>query len=234
MVRKAAGKQLQTDPHAKKAQKAKQQHRPSTHTPLRVPGTPPSKPLRRRGGEEEKRGRKLSLGSWHSAWPTASFSVPACQTWPSWWVPRAGGCSIPPRPRSGSPACTCRARRQLQLDSSYMSREAERAAGAICRAAFQWTCSSGGFAKLRFKAPSFCSGLQTPFCCKTRTFSPAFLGSRSHIVICKDTLPAKCKCCPDHINNLQWWFLTVRILPLLNLLRKDEGPLSQAQKRIET
>lgn len=151
-----------------------------------------------------------------------------------------GGCRgqaaavSPPRPRSGSPACTCRARRQLQLDSSYVSREAERAAGAICRAAFQWTCSSGGFAKLRFKAPSFCSGLQTPFCCKSRTFSPAFLGSRSHIVICKDTLPAKCKCCPDHINNLQWWFLTVRILPLLNLLRKDEGPLSQAQKRIET
>lgn len=150
-----------------------------------------------------------------------------------------GGCwrqvaAVSPRSCPGSPACTCRARRQLWLDSSSVSQEAKRAAGDTCRAKHQWTCSSGGFAKLRFKATSFFSGLQTLFCCKSGTFSPMFFVSRSHTVICKATLPAKCKCCPGHINNLQWWFLSVRIPPLLNLVRKNGDPLSQAQKRIET
>lgn len=82
----------------KTAQKAKQQHHPNTPTPWQAPGTPPSKPLRQWGGEEESRGRKLSLGSWHSTWPSASFALPASQTWLSWWVLRAGGCRIPPAP----------------------------------------------------------------------------------------------------------------------------------------
>lgn len=101
----------------KTAQKGKQQHRPNNPTPWREPGTPPSKPLRQWGGEEESRGSKLPLGSWHSTWPPASFSLPASQTWLSWWVPRAGGRRIPPGPPSGSPESTCRAQRQLQLDT---------------------------------------------------------------------------------------------------------------------
>jgi len=107
----AAGKQVQTDPHAKKAQKSK-----ATATPLAGRhrdeglGTPPSQPLRQPGGEEEKRGRKPSPGSWHSTWPTASFSAPASQALPCWWAPRAGGCSVAtPRPPLCPPARTCRA-----------------------------------------------------------------------------------------------------------------------------
>lgn len=218
----------------KKAQKAKQQHRPSTHTPWGAPGTPPSEPLRRRGGEEEKRGRKLSLGSWHSTWPSASFSAPASQTWLSWWVPRAGSCSFPPGPVLAplhAPAeprgsCSWTARMCLKKLKGQLGLLAElNSSGPAAQVALQ---NSGLKLHLIF------SGLQTLFCCKRRTFSPTFLVIRSHTIICKATLPAKCKCCPGHINNLQWWFLTVRIPPLLELVRKDEGPLSQAQMRIET
>lgn len=79
-----------------------------------------------------------------------------------------------------------------------------------------YTCSSNGFAKLKFEVPSFCSGSQTPFCFKSSTFSPKrpstmFLGSRNHTVIFKATLPAKCSCCPDRRNDLQWWVFTARI-----------------------
>lgn len=234
MVRKAAGKQLQADPHAKKSTESKATAPPQhSHTLMSAWDTTlQTTQAAGWGGREEGKEAVAGIMAFNLADGQLFRSCLSDLAFPVGAEGRR--LQYPPQPGSGSPACTCRARRQLQLDNSYVSREAERAAGAICRATLQWICSSGGFAKVRFKAPSFCSGLQTLFCCKSRTLSPTFMSSRSHTVICKATLPAKCKCCPDHTNNLQWWFLTVGILPLLNLVRKDEGPPSQAQKRIET
>lgn len=93
--RKAAGKQVQTGPRAKKPKEKQSNSSPlPTHTDSdECSGTPPSKPLRQWGGEEGKGGRKLSLRSWHSTWLVASLSLPASQTLLSWWAMTAGGCS---------------------------------------------------------------------------------------------------------------------------------------------
>lgn len=68
---------------------------PPTRThPDEHPGTPPPNHSGSGVGRKRRGGRKLLLGSWHSTWPTASSAVPASQTLPSWWAPRAGVCSI--------------------------------------------------------------------------------------------------------------------------------------------
>lgn len=87
---------------------------------------------------------------------------------------RGQAAAAPPWPYSGSPACTCRARRQLQLDSSYVSQEAERAAGDTCRAKFQWTCSSGGFQNsgLKLHLFFFFQGCKACFAARAEYLAP--------------------------------------------------------------
>lgn len=172
--------------------KKKQQHRPNTHTPWGAPGTPPSKALGRRGGEEEKRGRKLSLGSWHSTWPSASFSVPASQTWLAWWVLRAG--NIPPTPAPFWLSCM-----HLQSPEAAaagqrvrVSRSQKGSWAATCRASLQRTCSSNGFAKLTYKAPSFFFFQG----CK-----PCFASRAERLAPCSWVAEAIQSCRPHYLQN---------------------------------
>lgn len=201
-VRKAAGKQVQTDPRAKKHRKSKATApplHPNTHTRTLTsalrhhpPNRSGSRVGRKRGGKEAVAGilafnladsqlllfllGRVCLPGGHQGQETA----------------------VPPAP--------------FFLPSTHLqSREAAAAPQLVPVSRSQkgswglfgnwYTCSSNGFAKLKFEVPSFCSGSQTPFCFKSSTFSPKrpstmFLGSRNHTVIFKATLPAKCRCCP--------------------------------------
>lgn len=163
MVRKAASKQLPADPRAKKSPESKARAPPlHSHTLTECLGHHP--PNHSGGGVGRKRRGEGSCRWDHGIHPGRQPAFPFLLV----GLGFPGGCrgqaaaASPPRPRSGPPACTCRARRQLQLDSSYVPPGAQRAAGATCRAKLQGTCSSGGFAKLRFKAASFFFGVANP------------------------------------------------------------------------
>lgn len=145
-LRKAAGKQVQADPHTKRHRKAKRTSPPNTHTHT------PLNPAQPAGWGGRDRGRKLSPGSWHSSWPPASSAAPAAHA-----ASPAGGCS--PRPLSVSSAG-----RQPQQQGSSASPAAEKGS---------WGCSPS-CAPLCFACfeSCFCTGLHSLPCCESRAFNP--------------------------------------------------------------